>query len=247
MINGKVKRIVKRLKTGKPLLAEGVMLSHARVDGQRVTFCTRMENDPIQRNHRRGTFYELKELRDLKDVFPQGGTFVDIGANVGNHTLYAALFLKAGKVIPVEPNPIAYRLLISNVVVNGLEEVVDLTRLGVGLSDQAGEGYAMERKMRNLGSARMLAGKGDIEVHPGDALFEGEAPAMIKIDVEGMEMEALRGLEATIAAHKPVLMVEVDNTNEDAFFTWADGAGYELRSTVQRYRLNKNHLLVPRA
>jgi len=241
-----IERIQKRLRLGRPVLAEAVTLVHTRVDDQKVTFCVDMENDPIQRNHRRGTFYELKELRALKEVFPEGGTFVDIGANVGNHSLYAARFLKAGRVLPFEPNPKAFRLLIENVLLNGVEEIVDISRLGVGLSDRETGGYAMQTKKRNLGSAKMLPGQGEIAVYPGDTLLEGETPAMIKIDVEGMEMDVLAGLEGTVKAHHPILLVEVDNAHEAAFFDWAAAHGYEVRSTVQRYRLNKNHLLVPK-
>lgn len=242
----KVERLLKRLRLGRPVTAENVTLIHTRVDDQPITFCVNMENDPIQRNHRRGTFYELKELRELQSVFPEGGTFVDIGANVGNHTLFAAKFLKAARVIPFEPNPKAYRLLVENVLLNGLADVVDLSHLGVGLSDKAEGGFAMQQKKRNLGSARMMPGEGDIAVFPADDLLAGETPAMIKIDVEGMELAVLGGLEQTIASHRPILLVEVDNENEDGFFAWAEGAGYVAQSTVQRYRLNKNHLMVPK-
>ncbi len=242
-----IERLLKRLRLGRPVESHKLRLTTARIQGQRVIFATDMKNDPIQRNHRRGQFYEHKELRALADLFPKGGTFVDIGANVGNHGLYAALFLGAGRVIPFEPNPRAFRLLVQNVLLNGLEDVFDLSRLGVGLSDRAAGGYAMEDRTRNLGGARMLPGEGTLAVHPGDALLADETPAMIKIDVEGMEMPVLAGLSDTIARHRPVLLVEVDNENEEAFMAWADRAGYDVAHTVQRYRLNKNHLLTPRA
>ncbi len=241
----RIEKILKRLRLGRPVQSAKLELTHARISDRRVIFCTDMENDPIQRNHRRGQFYEGRELGKLKAHFPEGGTFVDIGANVGNHSLYAALFLGAGRVIPFEPNPRAFRLLVQNVLVNRLEEVIDLSRLGVGLADREEGGFAMEKRKRNLGGARMLPGEGRLRVFRGDTLLEGERPALIKIDVEGMEMPVLAGLEATIAAHRPALLVEVDNENETAFRQWAADAGYEIADTVQRYRLNKNHLLLP--
>lgn len=246
-MNPEVERILKRLRLGRPVQSRGLDLTHARIEAQRVVFCTDMENDPIQRNHRRGNFYEAKELHRLKEVFAKGGTFVDIGANVGNHSLYAALFLRAGRVVPFEPNPLAYRLLVQNVLLNGLEPVFDLSKLGVGLSDKEEGGFAMEDRARNLGGAKMLSGMGKLQVYRGDTLLAGEKPAMIKIDVEGMEMAVLVGLEGVLKKHKPVLLVEVDNENEDVFMDWAGGAGYKVAETVQRYRLNKNHLLKPKA
>ncbi len=240
-----INRILKRLRLGRPVQSPRLKLTHARINDRRVIFCTDMENDPIQRNHRRGQFYEAKELSKLAEHFPKGGTFIDIGANVGNHGLYAALFLGAGRVVAIEPNPLAYRLLVQNVLVNRLEDIFDLSRLGVGLSDSEAGGYAMEKRERNLGGAKMLAGKGKLQVFRGDTLLEDENPAMIKIDVEGMEMAVLAGLEGLIVKHRPLLLVEVDNENEAAFMKWAAGAGYEVADTVQRYRLNKNHLLLP--
>ncbi|MGH1370133.1 MAG: FkbM family methyltransferase [Maritimibacter sp.] len=242
----KVQRILKQLEFGRPFKLSDATLIHTKVHDQRVTFVTNMERDPIQRNHRNGRFYEQQELDELRAIFPEGGTFVDIGANVGNHSIYAGLFLKAGKVIPFEPNPLAYRVLVHNVLLNGLDEVVDLSNLGVGVSDHAQEGFAMEKRDRNLGGAKMIEGKGDLMVFPADDLLEGEAPAMIKIDVEGMEMQALGGLEKTITEHRPVLLVEVDNENEEDFMIWAEVHDYEVAQTIQRYRLNKNHLLMPR-
>lgn len=239
----RIKRIHKRLRLGRPVESVELQLVHARVLDEPVIFCVNMENDPVQRNHRRGQFYEMSELQRLTSIFPQGGTFVDIGANVGNHTLFAAKYLKAAKVIPFEPNPKAFDLLVQNVLVNGLSDIVDTTMLGVGVSDAQSGGFAMQDRDRNLGGARMLAGAGDLEVHRGDALLEGVCPDFIKIDVEGMEMQVLTGLSGVLDRCRPVLMVEVDNTAEGPFMAWVAANGYAVLSTHQRYKLNKNHLV----
>jgi len=242
-----IEQILEKLRTEQPINSHNLAMTHTNVDGQRVIFCTDMERDPIQRNNRRGVFYEGKELNNLKEIFPEGGTFLDIGANIGNHSLFAAMILKAGRVVPIEPNPLAYNLLIQNVLVNRLEGVIDLSRLGVGLSDSEADGFAMEKRDRNLGSAKMLSGEGNLRVFRGDSLFADEYPDMIKIDVEGMEMAVLAGLEGVLSKHKPVMLVEVDNENEAAFMEWVKKAGYDVVDTVQRYRQNKNHLLAPKA
>lgn len=239
----RIKRLHKRLRLGRPVESVKLRLVHTRVLGDPVTFCVNMKNDPIQRNHRRGQFYEMSELSRLRRIFPEGGVFADIGANVGNHTLFAAKYLKASKVIPFEPNPLAFDLLIQNVLVNGLGDVVDTSRLGVGVSDAHTGGFAMQDRERNLGGAKMLEGEGDLEVYRGDDLLSDVTPDFIKIDVEGMEMKVLSGLDGVLARCRPVLMVEVDNTAEDDFMRWVEAAGYGVLSTHQRYRLNKNHLV----
>ncbi|MBY5932175.1 FkbM family methyltransferase [Tateyamaria omphalii] len=241
-----ITRIQKRLRLGRPVQAENVQLTHTSFRDRRIVFCTNMENDPIQRNHRKGSFYELSELKEIEDVFPDGGTFVDIGANVGNHTLYAAAFLKASRVIPIEPNPAAYRLLIQNVLLNGLDDIVDFSHLGIGLSDSEERGYAVQKRTRNLGAARLQkTGKGGLTVVPADEVLKDETPDFIKIDVEGMEMKVLAGLQDTAARCRPNFMVEVDLENDDAFHAWCASSGYEVASCKQRYKQNRNYLLKP--
>ncbi|APX11808.1 FkbM family methyltransferase [Tateyamaria omphalii] len=241
-----ITRIQKRLRLGRPVQAENVQITHTRFRDRRIVFCTNMENDPIQRNHRKGSFYELSELKEIEAVFPAGGTFVDIGANVGNHSLFAAAFLNAARVIPVEPNPAAYRLLIQNVLLNGLEDIIDISHLGIGLSDSEDSGYAVQKRTRNLGAARLQkTGKGGLTVLPADDVLRDETPAFIKIDVEGMEMKVLAGLQGTAARCKPHFMVEVDLENDDAFHAWCKASGYDVASSNQRYKQNRNYLLKP--
>ncbi len=239
-----VHRILKRLRQGRPVQSVGLNLVHARIMGKPVIFCVNMEHDPIQRNHRRGKFYEKKELKQLAALFPKGGVFVDIGANVGNHSLFVAHYLQPSKVIPFEPNPRAYDLLIQNVLVNGFAELFDLSHLGVGLADKHSGGFAMQERERNLGGAKMLADQGDLEVFPADDLLGQTDPDMIKIDVEGMEMSVLKGLSKVLARSKPIMLIEVDDENEAEFMKWVQAHDYEIVQTTQRYRTNKNHLLV---
>lgn len=224
-----------------------VDITAGRHEGRRVLFATDKDADPIQRAHRNASFYEAEELALLRDHVKPGATFVDIGANVGNHTLYAAMFLDAGRVIPLEPNPLALRLLLLNVMLNGVEDRVVTTGLGYGLADRVAQGFGMEARTKNLGAAKMLAGEGDISVLTGDALLEGESVDFIKLDVEGMEMQALGGLTATIARCRPSMLIEVDQQNYDAFDAWRVDAGYDVLETIQRYPTNKNFLLTPKS
>lgn len=239
-----VREITRKLARGRPLAGPPVTMVHARIRGVPVTFCTAMQNDPIQRKMRAGAFYETTDLYLLDPYFPRGGTFVDIDANIGNHSLYFALILGAGRVIPVEPNPLSYRLLVQNVIANGLVDRVDLTRLGVGVSDRDETGFGMEGRERNLGAASMIRGDGDIAVHRADTLLAGVTPDFIKIDVEGMELQALAGLTGVLDRCRPPLFVEVGAANEAAFRDWADTNRYRIEMVRQRYRTAKNFLLV---
>lgn len=238
-----IARLIADYDAGTPVVSHPMNLVHALIDGRRVTFCTDMERDPIQRNNRRGAFYERSDLEAIAKTLPNDATIVDIGANVGNHSLYFALFCQAARVIPIEPNPRAYRLLLHNVLLNGLRDRFDLSRLGVGVSDTPATDFAMEDRERNLGAAKMIEHGGDIEVHRGDTLLSDVTPDFIKIDVEGMELSVLKGLSGLFDHCRPGLLVEVDNENEAAFLAWAETAGYATAHVFQRYKLNKNYLM----
>ncbi len=229
----------------QPEVFAGIDVVSCMIDGQRMLFAVDMENDPIQRNHRRGQFYEPKELRLIGRWFPKGGVFVDIGANVGNHSLFVAQFLRPSAIIPFEPNPPAYRLLQANVHLNGLTDIFDLRHLGFGVASGTASGFAMEKRDRNLGGAKMLEGAGEIQVRSGDDMLRGVAPSMIKIDVEGMEMEVLAGLEHTVTVHRPTMLVEVDDKNAADFQTWVEDHSYKIQRQFRHYKTNENFFIVP--
>ena len=238
-------RLLKRLRVERVMQSEPMTLLHSFEQEVPVTFCITAPDDAIQKKHVKAHFYERAELRALTNVFPEGGTFLDIGANIGNHAVYAGLIWKAGKIVPIEPNPLAFNTLFQNITVNGLRDVVDVSHIGIGLSDKEEGGFAMQKMGRNLGGAKMLAGRGDLRVYRGDDLFSELNPDLIKIDVEGMEMEVLRGLEGVIKAAKPMLFVEVLNDIEGAFFDWCKDHGYGWAGVMQRYKNNRNFLMVP--
>ena len=243
----KLERARRKLEQGEPWIVEGVDVVVARINGRAFQFVTTHDRDPIQRKWRKGLFYEPKEMEAIEAHFPEGGIFVDIGANVGNHSLYVAAFKAPTKVIPFEPNPDAYRLLLANIAINDFQDRFDLGHLGVGLSDKPQEGLEMVFQPRNLGGSKMAStGEGDLTVVVGDEALAGVDPDMVKIDVEGMEMQVLRGLEKTIGRARPVLMLEIDDLNLEAFRAWIAPFDYETVEEVRRYQNNTNFVLVPK-
>lgn len=227
---------------GHPVVIQDIDIAACQIGGRSITFALDRHKDPIQRQNRAGLFYEEPELERIRQIFPQGGTFVDIGANIGNHSIFAAAFLNPAKIIPFEPNPPAYKLLIANVLMNGFQDMFDLRHIGYGVSDTRAGGFAMSERDVNLGAAEMLPDQGDIETVTGDEALRDETPDFIKIDVEGMEMRVLTGLAETITRCAPALMVEVHRKNEATFTTWVEAQGYEIIDTFQRYQSNKNFL-----
>lgn len=217
----------------------------ARIRGRAVVFHLSMDDDPVQDAHRRGHFYERAELDLLAGLLPRKPLVLDVGANVGNHALYFALMCKA-RVQVVEPNPLALPVLLANVLGNRLSDRIALDTLGFGLSDREAGGYAMKAHDRNLGATRMQPDAGGpLSVRRGDAAFPDLSPDLVKIDVEGMELQALSGLDALIGRARPLLMVEVEAPNRDAFAAWAERNDYHLLERRPVSRKSDNHILLP--
>jgi hypothetical protein len=62
-------------------------------DGHRYRFVVANSRDHIGRDHMQGRLYEPEERDIIRRAFPPGATFVDVGANVGNHVIWAARVL----------------------------------------------------------------------------------------------------------------------------------------------------------
>jgi FkbM family methyltransferase len=177
---------------------------------------------------------------------------LDVGANIGNHSLFLSdLF---ARVLAFEPNPLAGSLLQINVDLNGVENVEIRP---VGLSDRNGTAL-LEFDPTNLGAASSselretsaVTRRSAIDLVIGDeALDRSKTVAFIKVDVEGAEEAVLRGLEQTLRTDAPVVMMEqwpevidqVSGTSPAVSFL--RGLGYAVweiqRAPIFRGRLGK--------
>jgi len=219
----------------------------AIVHGESVYFFVNKEKDTILGHHAKGIFYESEELAIIATHFPVGGVYIDIGTNVGNHAIYVAKFLHAAQVHAVEPNPLALEILEANIYLNRLENVIDMSQLGVGVGAERMSGLSMNTPETNLGGARMVEGTGDLEVYRADELFADVTPDMIKIDVEGMEVQVLEGLSGILERCRPKMFIEVDNQNNAAVLQWIERNDYEILEEFKRYAVNTNYMIAPKA
>ena len=142
--------------------------------------------------------YNLEELDFLRAHTPEGGVFIDIGANVGTYAMVLARHVgRSGNVIAIEPHPVTHARLAFNRAASGFAQV-GLVAAAAGPSD--GD-LMIETDGDNLGASHIVTGKaasnairvpslrlqrilGDAGVDHVDAL---------KIDVEGYEDRVLTG------------------------------------------------------
>jgi FkbM family methyltransferase len=212
-------------------------------EGQTIHLVIVDRSDVIQSEQRRGFFYEEDELDSISKFFPRGGTFLDIGANTGQHSIYFAELYDAS-VILVEPVPETCKLLRENIRINELELKCDLF-LGMGFSDKTGRAN-IEVHLANLGSASISENQqGEIPTVMGDEVLVGRKIDMMKIDTEGFEMKVLAGLRNTIERERPLIYIEIDNANLDDFNGFVQQARYTIRYRNKRYPQNENFLIAP--
>jgi FkbM family methyltransferase len=162
-------------------------------------------NDHISKHIEKFGFYELEALDRVREIYVPGTTIFDVGANIGNHTLYFSKILGA-RVIAVEPNELALRLLRKNVMQNAVESLVTVVPAGVGAYE--GWGQVVKGSERNKGSATLQMGTGQVRVVTLDSLPATDPVSLVKIDVEGMELDVLRGAGGLIDRWLPDLFIE---------------------------------------
>lgn len=181
--------------------------------GQRILI---EPDDFIGRKVLRNGVYDHETLEFLDALFavlkPQ--VILDVGANIGNHTLMFSRH--AAKVLSFEPGQKAYSMLQNNVQANQLSHV---TALNYGLSDVNTRQTLYVETSSNLGESSLTLAnltstdyvEDLIELRVGDeALAEQQVDKVdfIKIDVEGHEQSVIKGLRQTIATHRPVILME---------------------------------------
>lgn len=179
--------------------------------GKHLTLRFATEQDHIARTiEATGGFYEAELLADVRSrlFFPECA--VDVGAHVGNHTLYFSKMLGL-KTVSFEPNTRTFELLETNVRENGVEALCRVRRAAVGAS--AGRVHAVAAPDDNSGMARVASDEaGDVPLLSLDEELKNDVRIdVIKIDVEGWELDVLRGAAQVIETHRPLIYVEASD------------------------------------
>jgi FkbM family methyltransferase len=178
------------------------------------------------------------ELSILGQILHAGDVVLDVGANIGTHTVFfSRQVTQQGFVIAFEPQRIVFQNLCANLALNGL---VNAWARQQGVGRQAGAArlpvFDPSTPM-NFGGVR-LTGHGEGEPVQIVSIDDLSLPRcnLIKIDVEGMEREVLEGARQTIGRHRPVLFVE-NNTVEGspAILALLDALEYDAWWHIENY------------
>jgi methyltransferase FkbM-like protein len=106
-----------------------------------------------------------------------------------------------------------------------------------------------QRALHSVESQAVSYPASKVPVLPLDSLniTTSERVGFIKLDVEGMELDVLRGAEKFIESYRPTMFVEVDNQNAAGFNDWVASNGYRISERFRRYPQCENFLIVSAA
>lgn len=174
------------------------------------------KTDLIQRYiFERKKFFEQNILLELLEYLPEkDAVILDIGANIGNHTLYWAGLCGAKTVYSFEPVKSTFEILSKNIELNGLQDKVKLFNLA--LSDEKTTCCMNCYTETNIGGVSVRkSSSGDLAMERLDNInIVEEKVDFVKIDVEGHELFVLNGALETLRKYKPVIFIETGNPEE---------------------------------
>ena len=185
-------------------------------------------------------FFEWEEFKLIDELMPEGGTFVDVGANTGYYSFIASKKVGAkGRVISLEPNPVMYNRLMYNLSLNeGLENISTYQQ---GLSDKKGSFRLGLEPGGNLGGASIVQANDvyfvEVDCVPMLDFLKGikglKGVDFLKIDVEGAEPMILNPFFKDAPKSLWPKLILIETTSDIPF----EQFGYE------RIRKTKNNTL----
>jgi FkbM family methyltransferase len=168
------------------------------------------------------------EMLVWRRVLRNGGLFVDVGANVGTYTIWAAE--QGAEVIALEPAADTFGLLEENIALNGYA----VTAVRAAAGDHCGSA----RFTAGLDAGNSLAADGPVvtELVTVDSLIGDRQVTGMKVDVEGFELDVLRGAARALADRR-IGLIQLEWNQASVFAVGQDrrpiaellaGYGYRL-------------------
>jgi FkbM family methyltransferase len=175
--------------------------------------------------------YSGLETSVFNQLLQPGQLVIDAGANIGVHSLFFAKKVgNAGRVLAFEPQRLLFQTLCGNMALNSITNAYCFN-MALG-ADPGDIGIPAPDPTRRENFGGVSAGdsvQGERVAVTTIDNFELPQCDFIKIDVEGMEEDVLRGAERTIRRLRPILYVECDRSDREALLLrYLDSLGYRM-------------------
>lgn len=206
-----------------------------------------LENPEHQYLYFYGTHDERYIVTKLLKIIKPGDICWDVGANIGFYTcLLASLVDDSGAVVAFEPAARTCGYLKENVSLN---QFTNVTVVNKGLGDK------QEQRPLYYSEAGLTEGTASLKYADGRAASERvtldtidnlfpklSAPNFVKIDVEGYQLEVLRGGEHCLKTHAPLLMAELKDVGETNRAIFGEIEDYVADLGYQLYEIRKHFI-----
>ena len=167
--------------------------------------------------------YDPNPIVVMYALLPEGGTLIDVGANMGYISLLASKVVEPeGRIYAIEPSSRDFSRLVDNIRINGLDKIILPYRLAI--SEKVGQEKLLiavdERSFLNTIGTDIVPkgvdkiGTEDVDASSIDEFVKRENIRRIdvlKLDIEGSELKALIGAVNTIREHRPTIILGVNN------------------------------------
>lgn len=207
--------------------------------------------DPIEREMFFNLSYEEEQVATLVEFSKkiEQDYFLDIGSNCGYYALFIAKTFPNTHVLAFEPIKKTYDKLIKNIHLNNLNKQIQT--FNFGLSDTNDEvqmrtlikkgfaqsgGFTVNDKNRELKKNETLL-KANLKI--GDEIIKYiNKKLLIKIDVEGHEINTLSGLKHLIKNNKIYMQIEMFHENKENIFNFLDKNDFKFVKNINGNRKN---------
>lgn len=199
----------------------------------------------------------------FESVLKEGMTVIDLGSHIGYFSILAGMKVRpSGRVFAFEPNRLSYEMLVKNIEQNGLKDIV-IPLHKAAANEEAVKILYGDSRNDPSDSFLVKTGKHRIEqevecVRVGDYLKRHfpeslKRPCVIKMDIEGFEVEACRGMEELLRRPDVTLFTELNyrrlrdsGTSAEAFLDLLTSYGFHIQ-TVNYHAQGDKDLLVSRS
>jgi FkbM family methyltransferase len=172
-------------------------------------------DDPIGASLHYYGEWAQQELDLFDTLLSETSTVADIGANIGTHSVFFSRKVSKGKVISFEPQLYIFEMLCTNLLMNGCYNVLPINAaLSSRSSRQRMINFNPFNDNKNYGEFKINShdDRGILtSVFTLDSFIDSHKFDIIKMDVEGHELETLDGARKVIKKHKPTMYIEYNN------------------------------------
>ncbi len=188
-------------------------------------------------------FFSVKELQKidviLKQYILQDGKAIafDIGANIGNHSIYWAINKRFSQIYSFEPIDYTYKILLKNIELNSLEKNIKAYNMGIG--EKKSRAILKQEYANNIGANQLeVMREGNILIDSLDNFMQDENLTrvdFVKIDVEGFEDKVFLGAKNFFEKFRPLIMVEIFDEYRQNIFEILNSYNYSLLTNISKH------------